>query len=467
MVVLDAGHPDILEFIEAKAREEERGRALLGAGYPPDEVKASIAFQHANHSVRVSDEFMTRAVEGGEWELTAVRSGEVVATLPARHLLAACAQAAARCGDPGLLFADQITRWHTCPNSGPVTAANPCAEFLHLADSACNLATLNLLGFRDQSGFDIGGFTAAVELLVTALDAIIDGSGYPSELIAGNARRLRPIGLGYANLGALLLAFGIPYDSQPARDAAAAITALMTGVAYRRSAELAAALGPFTEYPVNREPMLGVIAHHAAAVRGLRSERLSDVVSAAAAEWARASALGRVHGFRNAQTTLIAPTGTVSLMLDCETTGIEPFYALTSIRHFTDGGQARLVSRSVADGLAALGLTISEIESLTEYALDHGRLADAGDLGPDRRAVFCTATGPGALHPLAHVAMVAAVQPFVSGGVSKTVPLGPDAGPEAIEEVFIEAWRRGCKAISVYREGSKLTQPLEADAGAR
>ena len=395
---------------------------------------ASLAFQHANHSVRVSDEFMRLALSGGPWALRAVTTGEVLETVPARRVLRACAEAAARCGDPGLQFADQIARWHTCPNTGPITASNPCGEFLHVADSACNLATLNLLAFLKDREFDIEGFTAAVELLVLAQDAIVDGSGYPSREIERNAHGLRQIGIGYANLAALLLTLGIPYDSDEGRDWAAAITALMTGVAYRRSAELAAALGPFAEFEANREPMLRVIERHGHALDRLGGEQPAEVLRAARGEWTQALELGRKHGFRNAQTTLIPPTGTVSLMLDCETTGIEPYYALTTIKHFADGGVARLSSRVVVDALAALGHTTATIETLSEYALDHGHLANAPGLRDDERLVFQTATGSGALSPMAHLQMVAAVQPFLSGGVSKTVPLPFEAGVEAIEE---------------------------------
>jgi len=334
--------------------------------------------------------------------------------------------------DPGLLFADQIARWHTCPNTGPITASNPCGEFLHVADSACNLATLNLLAFLQGREFDVEGFTAAVELLVIAQDAIVDGSGYPSPEIEHNARRLRQIGIGHANLAALLLTLGIPYDSADGRGWTAAITALMTAVAYRRSAELAGALGPFEEFKRNREPTLKVIERHIEALDPLEGEQPADVLAAARREWTRALELGRRHGFRNAQATLIAPTGTVSLMLDCETTGIEPFYALTTTKHFADGGQVKLSSRAVIDSLASLGHTDSMIETLSEYALDHGHLADAPGLRGDERLVFQTATGPNALSPIAHLQMIAAVQPFLSGGVSKTLPLPADAGADAV-----------------------------------
>jgi len=463
MVVLDASHPDIFEFIEAKAHEEDHGRALLAAGYPLGEVMSSLAFQHAKHSVRVTDEFMRLAVAGGEWALRAVTTGEVVGTLPARRLLSACAEAAAHCGDPGMQFQDKIARWHTCPHTGPIMPSDTCGELLQIADSACNLATLNLLAFLHERDFDAEAFVSAVELLVMAQDAIVDGSGYPSGQIDCNAKRLRQIGIGYANLGALLLTLGIPYDSNEGRDLAAAITALMTAVAYRRSAELAAAQGPFAEFDRNREPMLGVIEQHIEALHQLGGEQPRELVAVARREWERALTLGRRHGYRNAQVTLLPPTGAASLMLDCETTGIEPYDALTTVKRFADGGQVRLASRAVVDSLAALGHTDSTIERLSQYALDHGHLSDAPDLNTRERLVFQTATGPGRLSPMAHLQMVAAVQPFLSGGAPKTVPLTVDAGIEEIEEVFIAAWRLGLKSIAVYREGSKLAEPFTGD----
>ncbi len=459
MVVLDASHPDVMDFIVAKAREEERGAALVAAGYSPGAAAGTLAFQHANHSVRVTDEFMRRAVDGGAWQLRAVRTGEVLDELPARSLLRACAEAAWRCGDPGLQFADRIARWHTCPNTGPITASNPCGEFLHIADSACNLASINLLRHLDGRDLDVPSLTAAVELLVVALDAIVDGSGYPSPEIERNARRLRQIGIGYANLAALLMSLGLPYDSDAGRGRAAAITALMTGVAYRRSAELAAALGAFAEFERNRDEMLAVIKLHIEAL-GRAGDGPGAVWSAARREWGRALALGRRHGFRNSQTTLIAPTGTASLMLDCETTGIEPYYALGAIKRFAEGGEARLASRALGDGLAALGHAVSTVEELSEYAFDHGHLADAPGLRRDERRVFQTAAGPDPVSPIAQLRMVAAVQPFLSGGVSKTVLLPAGAGVDAVEEVLVSAWRLGLKSVAVYREGSKLEQPL-------
>lgn len=462
MVVLDAEHPDVLEFIACKAREEEHGAALLAAGFQPEEAVASLAFQNATHAVRVSDEFMRAAAGGGEWSLRAVTTGEVIETLPARELLRACAQAAWACGDPGLQFSGAIERWHTCPRSGPITASNPCGEFLHVGESACNLATLNLLAFlRENRTFDVEQFVRAVELLVLAQDAIVDGSAYPTERIAQGARRFRPIGLGYANLAALLLTLAIPYDSQEGRAWAAAITALMTGAAYRRSARLAAELGPFDEFERNREPMLAVLAAHRDAAGRIGGEAPSEVLAAARQAWAEALEQGTAHGLRNAQTTLIAPTGTVSLMLDCESTGIEPYYALAGHKRFADGGEAHFASSALADGLLALGYSTRALQELGEYALDHGHLAGAPGLRPSDAAVAQTAGGPDPVAVSGHLAMVAAVQPLLSGGVSKTLNLPGEATVQTIESAFLDAWRLGLKAISVYRQGSKIGQPLQ------
>jgi ribonucleoside-diphosphate reductase alpha chain len=463
MVVLDADHPDVLEFIEAKAREEERGAALIAAGYEPEEAVRSLAFQHATHAMRVSDAFMRAVEQNGEWELKAVTTGEVVERMAARELLRACSRAAWRCGDPGLQFAGTINRWHTCPRSGPITASNPCGEFLHVGESACNLATLNLLAFlTDDGAFDVDSFVHAVELLVLAQDAIVDGSAYPTERIEQNARRFRPIGIGYANLAALLLTLGIAYDSDEARAWAAAITALMTGAAYRRSAQLAERLGPFEEFARNREPMLAAMSAHRDAARQIGAQAPRAVLAEALNAWDEVLDSGAKHGLRNAQTTLIPPTGTVSLMLDCETTGIEPYYAFAGHKRFADGGEMRFESRALAGGLLALGYSTHEVEGLTERAAEHGHLAGAPELRQADAAVVQTVSAPEPVPIAGHLAMVAAVQPLISGGVSKTLNLPPDSTPETIEQLFLDAWRMGCKAISVYRQGSKVDQPLQA-----
>ena len=463
MVILDADHPDVLEFVRAKAVEEERGRALARAGYTAEAIVPSLAFQRSTHAVRVSDEFMQRVVDDGEWSLHAVTTGAVVETVPARGLLRAIAQAAWECGDPGLQFSSTIDAWHTCPRTGPVTASNPCGEFLHVADSACNLASLNLKAFLTADRrFDCRAFSRAVEALLVAQDAIVDGSGYPSPEIEANSRRLRQVGIGYTNLAALLLTLALPYDSDEARGWAAAITALMTGAAYRRSAQLAADLGPFAEFERNREPMLAVIDRHVEALDRIDPDAAPrDVLSSARTAWAETVALGRAHGFRNAQTTLIAPAGTVSLMLDCETTGIEPYYALVTVKRLSDGGQVRVMSRAVTDALTALGHSTGSLDRLSTHALDHGHLtADAPGLRPHEAVVFQTASGPDALPPAAHLRMVAAVQPFLSGGVSKTINLPSRADVDTFERLYLDAWHLGVKSIAAYRDGSKLQQPL-------
>jgi ribonucleoside-diphosphate reductase alpha chain len=430
------------------------------AGYPREEAERLISFQQGNHSVRVSDDFMRAATEDGSWALRAVTSGETTTELPAREILRACAEACWACGDPGLQFADTISRWHTCPAFGPITASNPCGEFLHVDNSACNLASINLLRFlRDDGTFDVDGFSAAVETLILAQDVLVSGAGYPTPEIEQNAIRLRQLGLGYTNLGAALLAQGLAYDSDEARAWAAGVTALMTGVAYRRSAELAAALGPFEEFERNREPMMAVLERHRDHLARLDAGIAPDVLSAAAATWDEAIGAGRRHGFRNAQTTLIPPAGTVSLMMDCETTGVEPYYSLATRKWFGEGGWADLECESLRPCLRRLGYGEKEVERLA-LAARQGDLEDAPGLSAAHRRVFQTAVGPDPVSASGHLRMVAAVQPFVSGGVSKTVnvPSGTTAGE--VESIFVEAWRLGLKAVTVFRQGSKLVQPL-------
>ncbi|HEU4975660.1 MAG TPA: adenosylcobalamin-dependent ribonucleoside-diphosphate reductase [Baekduia sp.] len=467
MVVLDADHPDILAFVAAKAAEEERGRALARAGWPAGEIAGTLAYQRSNHAVRVSDAFLQRAVDGDDWPLRAVTTGAIVETVPARALLRAIAEAAWACGDPGLLFSSTIDRWHTCPRTGPVTASNPCGEFLHVGDSACNLSALNLRAFLGRERrFEAERFVRAVEALLVAQDAVVDGSGYPSPEVERHARDLRQVGIGWTNLGALLLSLALPYDSDEARAWAAAIAALMTGAAYRRSAQLAAALGPFAEFERNREPMLAVLEAHRAAQRRIDpAPAPRDVLALAGDQWDEALALAHAHGLRNAQTTLIAPTGTTSLMLDGETTGIEPYYALTTVKRLADGDCVRIVSGAVPDALAVLGHSTAGAEQLAAHALDHGHLAPGTPgLRPGEAAVFQTASGPAPLTADAHLGMVAAVQPLLSGGVSKTVNLPAGTGVDEVERVFLAAWRLGLKAVAVYRDGSKLDQPLTTTA---
>ncbi len=471
MVVLDADHPDVLEFIRSKAAQEHHARAMIGAGYQPSEVERQLDFQQSNHAVRIPDELMDAAERDGDWDLRAVTTGEVVETIAARALLRECAEACWGCGDPGLQFEETIASWHTCPRSGPISASNPCGEFLHVDDSACNLATLNLAAFLEQDGrFDVDGFIHAIDVMLLAQDLLVDGSGYPSPAIEGNARRFRQLGLGFTNLGTLLLELGLPYDSREARSWAAGLAALLTGAAYRRSAELAAELGAFGEFEANREPMLSVVERHReslAEIRGLPV--LEPVLAAAEAAWSEAAARGAEHGYRNAQVTLVPPGGTVSLMMDCETTGIEPYFSLATRKRFDEGGEAVLESRALSSSLLRLGYETAAISQISDYARRHGHLDGNPDLRPDHRDIFRTAVEPHPISARGQLAMVAAVQPLVSGGISKTVNLPSDVGVDEVEAVFRAAWRLGLKAVAVYRQGSKVMQPMSppGDEGVR
>jgi ribonucleoside-diphosphate reductase alpha chain len=462
MVVLDVDHPDILEFIGSKAAEETRGWALVAAGFDAAETAGGLAFQQENHSVRVTDAFMHAVRTGKDWPLHAITTGQTTATMPARDILHACAQAAWACGDPGLQFASTIDRWQTCPAAGPITASNPCGEFVSVADSACNLATINALAYVTEDGaYDVYGFTSAVDELVRALDVLVSGSGYPTPEVARTVQALRELGLGLTNVGAALLWQGIGYSSPEGRAWAAAVAALMTAVAYRRSAEMAAELGTFDAFDANRERMLMVLEQHHAALRRIPADVAPQaVVAAADAEWTRAIRLAHAHGLRNAQVTLIPPAGTVSLAMDCETTGLQPYYAFSVRKRLAEGGEITLRSRALEHGLLRLGYSARAARHLAEHAAGRGHLADALQLHPEHRPVVATAIGPNALAPAAHVAMVAAVQPFVSGGISTTVNLPEQATVDDVENVFVDAWSSGLKSVTVYRQGSKLTQPL-------
>jgi ribonucleoside-diphosphate reductase alpha chain len=387
-----------------------------------------------------------------------------VDTVPARELLRACAQEAWACGDPGLQFASAIDAWHTCPAEGAIVASNPCGEYLSVPDSACNLATINALAFvREDGRFDVGGFVAAVEALVTALDVLVSGSGYPAPEIEANARALRQLGLGLTNVAGALLWQGIAYASAAGRAWAAAVAALLTGAAYRRSAELAAALGPFERFAANREPTLSVLERHRAALRRIpAADAPAEVLVAAEREWDAAIRLAQAHGVRNAQVTLIPPAGTVSLAMDCETTGLQPYYALVVRKRLDEGGEVTIAGGALLHGLERLGYPPGVAGRLAARAAARGQLADATQLRPRDRQVVATAVGPGALSAAAHVAMVAAVQPFVSGGISTTVNLPANATVDDVENVLVDAWMSGLKSVTVFRQGSKLTQPLRA-----
>ncbi|MFA6315782.1 MAG: vitamin B12-dependent ribonucleotide reductase [Elusimicrobiota bacterium] len=479
MVCLDADHPEILDFIQWKSREEKKVAVLVAAGYPADfngEAYRTVSGQNSNNSVRVTDAFMRAVEAGGEWSTVLRTTGEVFERHEARAVMRAVSGAAWACADPGLQFDSTINRWHTCPEAGPIRASNPCSEYMFLDDSACNLASLNLLKFLDERGrFDAAGFRHAARLLILGQDILVDHASYPSRRIAQNSHDYRPLGLGYANLGALLMVLGLPYDSDEARAWCGAITALMTGEAYRTSAELAASRGPFEGFQRNRKPMLSVIGMHREALSRLQAAAdrsvdgpgrpaLDEVLAAAKEAWDSAASLGAKHGFRNAQVTVLAPTGTIGLLMDCDTTGIEPDFALVKFKKLSDGGTLKIVNQSVGRSLARLGYSPDQRERISAHILAAGTVEGCRDLHERHLAVFDCANpaSPGGrfIAPLGHVRMMAAAQPFLSGAISKTVNLPHDATVQTIEDVFLQAWKLGLKAIALYRDGCKLSQPL-------
>jgi len=469
MVILNVDHPDIVDFIKCKAEEEKKAWALIDAGYDGSfngEAYSSVFFQNSNNSVRVTDAFMHAVEMDGEWRTHAVTTGEVLGKYKARDLLRMMAEAAWICGDPGIQFDTTINSWHTCPNSGPIRASNPCAEFMFLDDSACNLASLNLMKFRTPDGeFDVEDFVHTVELMITAQEILVDNSAYPTEAIEKNSHDFRPLGLGYANLGALLMARGLPYDSDEGRAYAAAITALMTGAAYRHSARMAKVKGPFNGFAVNREPMLRVIERHRSYLDRIDASLVpEDLLRSAREAWDEALELGQKYGYRNAQVTLLAPTGTIGFMMDCDTTGIEPDIALVKYKKLVGGGVLKIVNQTVPEALARLGYGSSEISKIVEYIDANDTIEGAPGLKEEHLPVFDCAfrppNGTRSIHYMGHLRMMAAVQPFLSGAISKTVNMPNDATPEDIMDVFMTAWRLGLKAVAVYRDGCKRTQPL-------
>jgi len=470
MVVLNVDHPDILEFIWCKAKEERKARALAEAGYDMSSLDSegwiSIQYQNANNSVRVTDEFMRAVVEDREWPLRAVTTGEVLEVHRARDILRQIAQAAWECGDPGVQFDTTINEWHTCPNSGRINASNPCSEYMHLDDSACNLASVNLLKFLTPEGeFDVEAFRHAVSVMILAQEIIVGNSSYPTPKIAHNAMAFRQLGLGYANLGALLMACGLPYDSEEGRAYAAAITALITGQAYLTSARIAERMGPFAGFALNREPMLRVIRKHRESLARIDARLVpQDVLEAARDAWDEALRLGEIYGYRNAQVTVLAPTGTISFMMDCDTTGIEPDIALVKYKKLVGGGVLKIVNQTVPRALRRLGYDEGQIREILAYLEERGTIEGAPHLRDEHVPVFdCAfrpANGRRSIHYMGHVRMMAAVQPFLSGAISKTCNLPHDITVEQIEQLFIDAWKMGLKAIAVYRDGSKNAQPL-------
>jgi ribonucleoside-diphosphate reductase alpha chain len=466
MVVLDVDHPDVAEFIETKAREEEKIRVLRDAGFDMDlggKDIVSVQYQNANNSVRVSDEFMQAVEDDMPFDLLARRTGEIIETIDAKDLFRKMAQAAWDCADPGIQYDGMINDWHTCPESGRITASNPCSEYVHLDNSSCNLASINLLKFlRADDTFDAERFEKMSELIITAMDISICFADFPTEKIAETTRAFRQLGIGYANLGALLMATGHAYDSAGGRAIAAAITSLMTGAAYKRSAELAKIVGPYDGYERNATPHKRVMRMHADASGKIRSlGRLDrEILELATATWQECLALGEANGYRNAQASLLAPTGTIGLMMDCDTTGIEPDLALVKFKKLVGGGSMQIVNQTVPRALKNLGYQPEQIEAITEYIAEHGHVVNAPGLKPEHYEVFDCAMGERSISPMGHVRMMAAVQPMLSGSISKTVNMPESATVEDVEEIYFEGWKLGLKALAIYRDNCKVGQPL-------
>jgi len=468
MVVLDINHPDIEEFIETKAREEDKIRVLRDAGYDMDlggHDITSVQYQNANNSVRVSDEFMRAVEEGSDFGLRARMTNEVIETVDAKTLFRKVAQAAWECADPGVQYDDTINDWHTNPETGRITASNPCSEYMSLDNTSCNLASLNLMKFlRDDNGFDTERFVKSVELIITAMDISICFADFPTEAIGINTRAYRQLGIGYANLGAMLMASGLAYDSDGGRAVAAAVTSLMTAVSYRRSAELAGIVGPYEGFARNATAHARVMRKHAAANDAAR--RMHDIDRAlfkvAGDEWSAGNELGEKQGWRNAQASVLAPTGTIGLMMDCDTTGIEPDLALVKFKKLVGGGSMQIVNQTVPRALRQLGYQEEQVEAIVEYIAEHGHVIDAPGLKHEHYEVFDCAMGARSIKAMGHVRMMAAVQPFLSGAISKTVNLPETATVEDIEDVYLQGWKLGLKALAVYRDNCKVGQPLSA-----
>jgi ribonucleoside-diphosphate reductase alpha chain len=471
MVILNADHPDVEEFINSKADEEKKAWALIEAGYEGAfNVKGgaydSVFFQNANHSVRVSDEFMRAVVEDKEWRTRYVLSGDTCQTYRARDLMKLMAEAAWQCGDPGMQFDTTINDWHTCPQTARINASNPCSEYMFLDDTACNLASLNLMKFRKEDGeFDTEAFGAACRTVITAQEILIDNASYPTPAIDRNSHDYRPLGLGYANLGVLLMDRGLPYDSDAGRTYAAAITALMHGEAYAQSARIAGAMGPFAGYARNAEPMLRVIDKHRQNAHMIDSSLVpKDLLREALTVWDEAYALGARHGYRNSQVTVLAPTGTIGFMMDCDTTGIEPDIALVKYKKLVGGGVMKIVNQSVPGVLRKLGYAAAQVDDIVRYIDEKEMIEGAPHLKEEHLAIFdCAfppASGKRSIPYMGHIKMMAAVQPFLSGAISKTVNMPADSTPDDIAHAYSESWRLGLKAVAVYRDGCKRSQPL-------
>jgi ribonucleoside-diphosphate reductase alpha chain len=471
MVVLDVDHPDIRQFIWCKAKEEDKAEALRDAGFDMSidgDGFTSIQYQNANNSVRVTDDFMKACDNGDDWNLIARATGKPVGEpIPARDLMRDIAEAAWRCADPGVQYDTTINDWHTCPNSGRINASNPCSEYMHVDDSACNLASINLMKFRREDGsFDVAAFEHVVDVTFLAQEIIVGASSYPTEGIGVNANRFRQLGLGYANLGAFLMANGMPYDSDKGRATAAAITSLMTGRAYRASAKIAGAVGTYEAYPENADAHNNVMRMHRDASYEIDTENTTDeaLLVAAQQSWDDAVEFGDEHGYRNAQATVLAPTGTISFLMDCDTTGVEPDFSLVKFKELVGGGQMTIVNRTVPLALETLGYSGEEIAEIEAHINSNGTIIGAPHLNDEDLEVFDVAVGERAISHLGHIKMMGAVQPFISGAISKTVNMPSTATVEDIADAYTEAWRLGVKALAIYRDGSKTAQALKTDA---
>ncbi len=474
MVILDAAHPDIEEFVNCKELEELKARALVEAGHNElgdlDDTYSSLFYQNANHSVRVTDEFMQAVVDDAEWTTQAVTDSRPVETMKARRLMRRIAQATWTCGDPGMQYDTTINDWHTCTESGRIQASNPCSEYMFLDDTACNLASLNLMRFYDPDattnrGFDVDGFRHACEIMITAQEILVDNASYPTTEIAENSRRFRPLGLGYSNLGALLMACGHAYDSDAGRGLAAAVTALMSATAYAQSARIASVQGPFEDFESNRQPMLRVLAKHRDAMAGIKRVGVPpEILAAAERTWDQAIAHGEHSGVRNSQISVLAPTGTIAFMMDCDTTGVEPDLALVKYKKLVGGGMIKIVNRTVKQALAGLGYNDQAVGEIVEHVEQEGTIETAPRLAVEHLPVFdCAlrpASGTRSIHYRGHLKMMAAVQPFLSGAISKTINMPREATTEEIMDAYVEAWRLGIKAVAIYRDGCKQAQPL-------
>jgi ribonucleoside-diphosphate reductase alpha chain len=470
MVILDADHPDIVEFINCKVEEERKAWALIDAGYDGSftgPAYSSVFFQNSNNSVRVSDEFMRAVLDDSTWETHAIKTGEVMDIYQARDLMRLIAEGTHVCGDPGMQFDTTVNEWHTCPNTARIHASNPCSEYMFLNDSACNLSSINLMKFVKADGeFDVVSYKAAIRTLITAQEIIVDNASYPTKAIEKNSHAYRPLGLGYANLGALLMSRGLPYDSDGGRDYAAALTALMTGEAYAQSARIARDCGgPFSGYEKNAQPFIRVMRKHRDSMRDVNARNVpSDLYSTAKASWDDAVELGEAFGYRNAQATVLAPTGTIGFMMDCDTTGVEPDIALVKYKKLVGGGLMKIVNQTVPMALRKLGYTPTQIDAIVEYIDRNETIEGAPGLKDSHLAVFdCAfkaAKGSRSIHYMGHIKMMGATQPFISGAISKTVNVPKDASVDEIMQAYIQSWKLGAKAISIYRDGSKRTQPL-------